>query len=206
MTTIGQSRTLDTVTGMESSVTMQIKQSNCSYQVMVYQERSLIIWQSFTHLRSWNWATMLSRWGYVILVFNNYWKIFFSIYNAILHLMNQSSIPTEISFLQNLTRLRLSYNELMGNDVKLTNLTNLRLIHLHGNRLLGTISTLSWEAQDPWSIISDCGNLSDYSQSLTCLTCTMCCELKFAFMFCCVFLEHSVLTSHCCLFDCLSTR
>ncbi|KAL3817140.1 hypothetical protein ACHAXA_009041 [Cyclostephanos tholiformis] len=85
-------------------------------------------------------------------------------------------IPNEIGSLSNLKHLRLSYNQFTGNGINFGSLEDLKLIHLHGNRLSGSIPAFSWEIQDPSSYVSDCGNPSDFRPSLVCDGCTMCCN------------------------------
>ena len=108
---------------------------------------------------------------------------------------NQGSIPLEIGSLSNLTHLRMSYNEFTGNASDLVFLQHLQLIHLHGNRLHGTMpemtsvqrTTTWWTKSDPkdqandvrsglYGFISDCGHPSDFNPSLVCDSCTMCCK------------------------------
>ncbi|KAL3797761.1 hypothetical protein ACHAW5_004376 [Stephanodiscus triporus] len=88
----------------------------------------------------------------------------------------KGSIPTEISLLSNLTRLQLSYNVLTGSGTNFGNLSRLRLIHLHGNRLSGSIPPLDFKPSSYSSYITDCGNPSDFLSSLDCEECTMCCN------------------------------
>ena len=89
---------------------------------------------------------------------------------------SQGKIPAEIVLLANLTLLRLSYNEFIGNETRFGSLQSLKLIHLHGNRLSGTIPALHLEFIHPSSYVSDCGNPSDFNPSLRCDDCTMCCR------------------------------
>ena len=88
----------------------------------------------------------------------------------------QGSIPSEIGVLSNLTRIRLSYNEFTGNETNFAELRKLKHIHLHGNRLSGTIHSSKGAFDKESSFISDCGNPSDFRKSLRCENCTMCCE------------------------------
>jgi len=102
-------------------------------------------------------------------------------------------VPLEIGQLSRLVSLRLSYNELTGtmpNDF-FSNLTKLKLIQLHSNRIRGTITNLEW-TEEKWeekdhlliltsydsSFITDCGNPSDFEKSLKCENCTMCCNAQ----------------------------
>lgn len=99
--------------------------------------------------------------------------------------LHQGSIPLEIGLLSNLTHLRLSYNEFVGNGVNLLDLQHLQLVHLHGNRLNGDIQ-LNFKLLDRSAttvLISDCGNPSDFSPSIKCKNCTiMCCKSFFALL------------------------
>ena len=52
------------------------------------------------------------------------------------------------------------------------------LIHLHGNRLSGSIPEMNLDLLDAnYAFISDCGQPSDFSSPLVCKECTICCEL-----------------------------
>jgi hypothetical protein len=88
----------------------------------------------------------------------------------------QGSIPTEIALLSNLTRLKLSYNAFVGDGAYFGGLSRLRLIHLHGNRLSGSIPPMDFKSSSSSSYIADCGNPSDFKSSLLCEECTMCCK------------------------------
>jgi len=90
----------------------------------------------------------------------------------------KGSIPTEIGLLSNLNYLRLSYNGFQGNEINFGNLQHLKLIQLHGNRLSGSIPSLNLEFNDPSSFVADCGNPSDFEDSLNCEDCTMCCNVQ----------------------------
>ena len=72
---------------------------------------------------------------------------------------NEGSIPTKIGRLSKLTSLCLSYNSFGGSETNFANLQNLQLVHLHGNRLSGTIPKLNFEfvKQNRSSYIADCG-------------------------------------------------
>ena len=113
--------------------------------------------------------------------------IIYSFISNLSLILLQGSIPSEIGVLSNLTRIRLSYNEFTGNETNFAELRKLKLIHLHGNRLSGTIlSSNAWAFDNKLSFISDyaqkssfisdCGNPSDFHESLICKGCTMCCE------------------------------
>ena len=113
--------------------------------------------------------------------------IIYSFISNLSLIMLQGSIPSEIGVLSNLTRIRLSYNEFTGNETNFAELQKLKLVHLHGNRLSGTIlssnawafdnkSSFSSDYAQNSSFISDCGNPSDFNESLRCENCTMCCE------------------------------
>ena len=113
--------------------------------------------------------------------------IIYSFISNLSLILLQGSIPSEIGVLSNLTRIRLSYNEFTGNETNFAELRKLKLIHLHGNRLSGTIlSSNAWAFDNKLSFssdyaqkssfISDCGNPSDFNESLICKGCTMCCE------------------------------
>lgn len=90
----------------------------------------------------------------------------------------KGSIPTEVGLLSNLIYLRLAYNDFRGNETNFGELQHLKLIQLHGNRLSGTLPSLNLEFIDPSSYISDCGNPSDFEDSLVCIECTMCCNMQ----------------------------
>jgi len=81
----------------------------------------------------------------------------------------------------NLNRLRLNYNSFVGTAPdEWSNLKELKLIQIQGNRISGTIPWLSWTGSwtfpNSSSYISDCGNPSDFEESLVCTECTMCCK------------------------------
>jgi hypothetical protein len=103
----------------------------------------------------------------------------------------QGLILAGLGFLLNLTHLRLSYNEFTGNKTHFVSLQHLKLIHLQGNRLCGTIPELNLVFQDTplekkfvsYAFILDCGNPSDFKKSLTCEECTMSCQQCFALIF-----------------------
>ena len=89
----------------------------------------------------------------------------------------QGSIPPEIGKLFNLTHMRLSFNLLVNTvPTELGQLKRLELLHFHGNRLLGEISGLNVQNQEPSSFISDCGVPSNLVESVTCEKCSMCCK------------------------------
>ncbi|KAL7550718.1 hypothetical protein ACHAWF_013934 [Thalassiosira exigua] len=96
----------------------------------------------------------------------------------------KGSIPTEIGLLSSLRYLRLCYNAFVGNETNFGNLEKLELIQLQGNRLSGTIPPLNFspplnrEFSDFSSFVADCGNPSDFEESLTCEECTMCCNVQ----------------------------
>jgi hypothetical protein len=104
-------------------------------------------------------------------------------------IFNQGSIPAEIGSLSNLTHLRLSSNEFIGNVTDLIFPQRLQLIHLHGNRLHGTMPEMVWlQPTKNWrkmndsvhiglyGFVSDRGQPSDFNPSLVCDSCTMCCK------------------------------
>lgn len=81
--------------------------------------------------------------------------------------------------LPDLVHLRLSYNALIGEPPReLANLKRLQLLHLHGNRLQGSIPpSLNVVVQSNHSsFISDCGVPSAFVAPLECFHCTMCCN------------------------------
>ena len=92
----------------------------------------------------------------------------------------KGSLPTEIGSLSKLTYLRLSYNAFIGTaPTELENLTQLELIQMHGNRIGGTIPIIDLASKELYgdsSFVADCGNPSDFDESLNCDECTMCCE------------------------------
>ena len=89
----------------------------------------------------------------------------------------KGSIPTEIGLLTNLKYLRLSYNVFVGHGTDFgRNMKNLELLQLHGNRLSGSLPSLDWSGVDHSSFIADCGNPSDFEESLGCDECSMCCN------------------------------
>ena len=79
--------------------------------------------------------------------------------------------------LSNLKRLSLKYNSFVKNAPnELSNLQELKLIQIQGNRISGTLPELSLTFLDLSSYISDCGNPSNFEDSLVCTECTMCCK------------------------------
>ena len=83
--------------------------------------------------------------------------------------------------LSNLNRLRLNYNSFVGTAPdEWSNLQELRLIQIQGNRISGTIPELNLTStfSDSSSYISDCGNPSNFKESLVCTNCTMCCKFR----------------------------
>ena len=82
--------------------------------------------------------------------------------------------------------LRLSYNSFIGNvPTELANLDNLELFQIHSNRISGTVPHITLKKLpaesdfDPISsYIADCGNPSDFEESLDCTECTMCCNAQ----------------------------
>ncbi|KAL7541504.1 hypothetical protein ACHAXR_010999, partial [Thalassiosira sp. AJA248-18] len=78
----------------------------------------------------------------------------------------KGSIPTEIGLLSHLTYLRLSYNSFVGDRINFGSLQQLKLLQLHGNRISGSIPLLNLSFVDRSSFVSDCGNPSDFEQSL----------------------------------------
>jgi len=99
-------------------------------------------------------------------------------------LYTQGPIPAEIGLLSHLRILRLSYNSFIGNvPTELANLDNLELFQIHSNRISGTVPHITLKKVpaesdfDPVSsFIADCGNPSDFEESLDCTECTMCCK------------------------------
>lgn len=77
-----------------------------------------------------------------------------------------------------MTTLVLSYNSFIGTvPAELEGLQNLELLHLHSNRLFGTIPLgLNVNIQNPSSFITDCGVPSAFEEPLVCGNCSMCCE------------------------------
>ena len=68
--------------------------------------------------------------------------------------------------------------------MNLLDLQHLQLVDLHGNRLSGDIQ-LNFKLLDRSAkavLISDCGNPSDFSPSIKCENCTMCCKSFFALL------------------------
>uniref|UniRef100_A0A7S4WD27 Uncharacterized protein n=1 Tax=Ditylum brightwellii TaxID=49249 RepID=A0A7S4WD27_9STRA len=55
-------------------------------------------------------------------------------------------------------------------------LSNLELLHLHDNRLQGTVPRLALKGQTKSSFIADCGSPSEFDTPLDCPDCTMCCN------------------------------
>jgi len=81
--------------------------------------------------------------------------------------------------LSNLNRLRLNYNSFVGTaPAEWSNLKELKLIQIQGNRISGAIpefgNSLTFLGNS--SYISDCGNPSNFKESLVCTECTMCCK------------------------------
>ena len=74
--------------------------------------------------------------------------------------------------------MRLSYNSFIGDaPQELGLLKDLKLIHLHGNRIAGSISlSLSSDSLNKSSFIADCGAPSIYEDPVDCPSCTMCCN------------------------------
>ncbi len=65
----------------------------------------------------------------------------------------------------------------VGNETNFGyNLQNLELLQLHVNRLSGTIPSLGVPFMEQSSFVVDCGNPSDFEDSLICEDCTMCCK------------------------------
>ena len=99
--------------------------------------------------------------------------------------LHQGSIPTSIGLLSNLTKFRLSYNDFNGIVGVNFSTLSLMMIHLHGNRLTGSIvgaipaMTLDLDANRMYAFISDCGQPSDINPVIECQNCTMCCEKIF---------------------------
>ena len=99
-------------------------------------------------------------------------------------LYTQGPIPAEIGLLSDLRILRLSYNSFIGNvPTELANLDNLELFQIHSNRIAGTVPHITLKeatAESDFDIVSsfiaDCGNPSDFEESLECTECTMCCK------------------------------
>ena len=118
----------------------------------------------------------------------------------------QGELPVEISNLENLRVLRLSYNALVGTfPSELGLLEHLRIVHLHSNRIQGNLTIrnnespylsfyrimhddgsevestelldLLKDAFDKAKFISDCGSPSAFDEPVDCPNCTMCCEL-----------------------------
>ena len=79
--------------------------------------------------------------------------------------------------LSNLNRLSLKYNSFVKNAPnEMASLQGLKLIQIQGNRISGTLPELDLPFLDPSSYISDCGNPSNFEDSLVCTECTMCCK------------------------------
>jgi len=72
----------------------------------------------------------------------------------------------------------LSFNSLVNTvPTTLRGLQHLELVHLHGNRLWGSMPALNTDTlKATSSFISDCGAPSDLVESLTCPNCTICCN------------------------------
>ena len=85
----------------------------------------------------------------------------------------------EIGSLVGLTRLRLSYNDFRGSvPTEFQQLSQLQLIQLNGNRLIGSVPPLM-DTQLKYgesSFVSDCGSPSAYESPLLCDECSMCCK------------------------------
>ena len=118
-------------------------------------------------------------------------------------------MPVEISNLEKLRVLRLSYNALVGTfPSELGLLEHLEIVHLHSNRIQGNLSIQIYETQydsfyrifndddgsevdenkqteslqdafDMAKLISDCGSPSAFDEPVDCPNCTMCCESIF---------------------------
>ena len=72
--------------------------------------------------------------------------------------------------------MRLSYNSFVGNVPNgLEQLKRLTLLHLHSNRLVGSIS-LSFLSANVSSFVSDCGLPSSFEDPILCESCSMCCN------------------------------
>ena len=79
--------------------------------------------------------------------------------------------------LSNIKRLRLNYNSFVGTaPAEWSNLQKLKLIQIQGNRISGTIPELGLTFPNSSSYISDCGNPSNFEDSLVCEECKMCCK------------------------------
>mmetsp|Transcript_12632 Transcript_12632/g.24040 ORF Transcript_12632/g.24040 Transcript_12632/m.24040 type:complete len:1810 (+) Transcript_12632:137-5566(+) len=96
----------------------------------------------------------------------------------------KGTIPTEIGRLSNLNFLRLCYNRFVGDTTNFGHdLKNLELLHLHSNLLSGSIASIDWPHETrSSSYITDCGNPTEFEQSLVCDDCTMCCKQSFPFV------------------------
>ena len=88
----------------------------------------------------------------------------------------QGSIPIELGLLSNLAYLRLNHNDFVGNETTFEYLDNLKLIHLQGNRLSGSIPIMNMTITNQSSFIADCGDPSHFDTPLICKECTMCCK------------------------------
>jgi Leucine-rich repeat (LRR) protein len=92
----------------------------------------------------------------------------------------KGTVPDSTGLLVHLKRLRLSYNSLLTGSVpqSLEQLNQLDLLHIHGNRLTGSMPTVHLSGlTDTSSFITDCGVPSDFDLTFFCSNCTMCCNL-----------------------------
>ena len=82
----------------------------------------------------------------------------------------QGEIPKEIADLTKLKHLRLAYNSFHGNNTDFgSDMIQLELIQVQGNRLSGSIpDNVQFLSRKDYSFIADCGNPSDYDESLVC--------------------------------------
>jgi len=98
----------------------------------------------------------------------------------------KGKIPAGVGLLSQLKMLRLNYNSFIGNAPdELANLHNLELFQIHSNRISGVIPQITLKATTAESsfscessFIADCGNPSEFEDSLVCEECTMCCNAQ----------------------------
>mmetsp|Transcript_10296 Transcript_10296/g.22342 ORF Transcript_10296/g.22342 Transcript_10296/m.22342 type:complete len:1541 (-) Transcript_10296:66-4688(-) len=91
----------------------------------------------------------------------------------------KGEIPKEIGRLTKTTHLRLAYNSFKGNETNFgTQMEQLEVIQVQGNRLSGSIPSLDLLLRKDYSFIADCGHPSEFETNLMCEGCTMCCNAQ----------------------------
>merc|ERR1719401_713069 len=85
------------------------------------------------------------------------------------------TVPSQITFLNKALRISLSYNNLKGTIPEIGKMEHLTLLHLHSNRLTGTL-----DINRAVDSITDCGETAAIPNMIECDHCSYCCnELEF---------------------------